>query len=201
MENNPVINRIWNEWLEKDKELSTMTVEERLKLCEGYQWLYPKETKRFVELESLYSSVHWRSNREEFHKWFYVVCGYILSKVHLGDNSYYVYLTRFRKKFNREKCTSKDFPKQILLVLGLLGYITELGGWYIYNEGSDKNRGYHFNIDRDRLMNWEDSDVSTTFTGMPTWVKSHTTPITFTAPSPEKTYDGTPLAADASDVR
>lgn len=179
MENNPVINKIWDEWSEKDKELSGMTREERLKLCEGYQWLYPKETKRFVELESLYSSVHQRSNREEFHKWFYVVCGYILSRVHLGDNSYYVYLTRFKKKFNREKCTSKDFPKQVLLALGLLGYITEVGSWYIYNEGSDKNRGYHFIIDRDRLMDWGDSDVSTTFTGMPTWVKSHTTPITF----------------------
>ena len=57
MENNPVINRIWNEWSEKDKELSGMTREERLKLCEGYQWLYPKETKRFVELESLYNHV------------------------------------------------------------------------------------------------------------------------------------------------
>lgn len=179
MENNPVINRIWKEWLEKDRELSEMSKEERLKLCESYQWLYPKETKRFVELESLYSSVHHRSNREEFHKWFYVVCGYILSRVHLGDNSYYVYLTRFRKKFNREKCTSKDFPKQVLLVLGLLGYITELGGWYIYNEGSDKNRGYHFTIDRDKLMNWEDSDVSSTITGMPNWVKSHTSRITF----------------------
>ena len=179
MENNPVINRIWNEWLKKDKELSRITKEERVKLCKEYQWLYPKETKRFVELESLYSSVHWRSNREEFHKWFYVVCGYILSRVHLGDNSYFVYLTRFKKKFNREKCTSKDFPKQVLLVLGLLGYITELGEWYIYNEGSKKNRGYHFLIDRDRLMNWGDYNLSTTSTGMPTWVMSHTTPITF----------------------
>lgn len=180
MENNPVINRIWNEWSEKDKELSEMTREERLELCEGYQWLYPKETKRFVELESLYSSVHWRSNREEFHKWFYVVCGYILSRVHLGDNSYYVYLTRFRKRFNREKCTSKDFPKQVLLVLGLLGYITELGGWYIYNEGSDRNRGYHYVIDKDKLLHWDNPyDSTISYSGLPDWVMSKTGSISF----------------------
>ena len=183
IENNPVTNRIWNEWLKLDEELSGMSKEKRLKLCEGYQWLYPKETKRFVELESLYSSVHRRSNREEFHKWFYVVCGHILSRVHLGENSYFIYLSKFKKLFQREKCTSKDFPKQVLLVLGLLGYITKLDRWYIYNKGSDKNCGYHFIIDKEKLVSWDyPSEGSVSFWGMPEWVMTKTSSISFEEP-------------------
>lgn len=172
MENNPVIRKVWNEWVEKDKELSTMTKKERLDYCKNFQWVYPKETKRMVELESLYSSVHHTRNREEFHRWFYVVCSYMLSRVHLGDNSYYWYKNQFKKQFRREKCTSIDFPKQVLLVLAMMGYITKLGGWYIFNQGSDKNRGYHFIIDKEKLVYWdnlEDKD----------WVMSHTEGISF----------------------
>ena len=75
IENNPVIRKVWNDWMKKDRELSVMTKEERLDYCKDYQWVYPKETKRFVDLESIYSSVHHKSNREEFKRWFYVVCG------------------------------------------------------------------------------------------------------------------------------
>ena len=94
IENNPVINRVWDEWLVLDQELSSLSKEKRMELYERYQWIFKKETKRFVELESIYSSSHWRHNREELHRWFYVVCGFMLSRVHLGDKSYYVYLTR-----------------------------------------------------------------------------------------------------------
>ena len=177
IDDNPVIRKVWNEWIEKDSELSGMTREERLDYCKDYQWVYPKETKRMVDLEALYSSVHQRRNREEFHRWFYIVCGYILSRVHLGDNSYYWYRKRYMKEFKREKCTSVDFPKQVLLVLAMLGYITELGGWYIFNQGSDKNRGYHFIIDKEKLMTWDTLDKE--------WVMSHTEGITFN----EEGYD------------
>ena len=171
IENNPVIRKVWNEWVEKDRELSGMTREERLDYCKRYQWVYPKETKRMVDLEALYSSVHHKRNREEFHRWFYVVCGYILSRVHLGDNSYYWYKRRFMKEFKREKCTSVDFPKQVLLVLAMLGYITELGGWYIFNQGSDRNRGYHFIIDKEKLMTWDSLNIE--------WEMSHTEGVSF----------------------
>ena len=172
IENNPIIKKVWNEWLEKDKELSEMTKEERLDYCKNYQWVYPKETKRLVELESLYSSVHHKKNREEFQRWFYVVCGYTLSRVHLGDNSYYWYRNQFKKQFRRKKCTSVDFPKQVLLVLAMLGYVTELGGWYIFNQGSDKNRGYHFIIDKEKLLHWDSLDEKE-------WEMSHTEGICF----------------------
>ena len=177
IENNPVIRKVWSEWVVKDRELSGMTKEERMDYCKRYQWVYPKETNRMVDLESLYSSVHYRRNREEFYRWFYVVCGYMLSRVHLGDNSYYWYKSRFKKEFRREKCTSVDFPKQVLLVLAMLGYITELGGWYIFNQGSDKNRGYHFIIDKEKLMTWDSLDKE--------WEMSHTESISFK----EKGYD------------
>lgn len=108
MENNPLVCRIWNEWIEKDKELSGMTREERLKCCRNYQWLFPKKKPgKMVELEALYSSVHQKSNREDFKKWFYVVCGYLLSRVHLGDNSYYQY-----KKISRN--SSRGIPVQVM---------------------------------------------------------------------------------------
>lgn len=172
IENNPVIRKVWGEWVEKDKELSEMTKEKRLDYCKGFQWVYPKETKGFVDLESLYSSVHHKSNREEFHRWFYVVCGYMLSRVHLGDNSYYQYRKIFKKLFRREKCTSVDFPKQVILVLAMLGYITELGGWYVFNQGCDYNRGYNFIIDREKLVYWDSLDDKE-------WKMTHTEGITF----------------------
>ena len=180
MENNPVINRIWNEWLVLDQELSTWSKEKRLEYCEWYQWIFRKETKRFVELEALYSSNRNKHNREEFHRWFYVVCGYILSRVHLGDNSYYVYMTRFKKVFNRERCTSKDFPKQVLLVLGMLGYITDLDRDYSYSPGRKNNHGYHYVIDKEKLMHWDYPEgCSVSYFGMPEWVMSRTSSITF----------------------
>ena len=40
MENNPVINRVWNEWLVLDQELSSLSKEKRMKLYEGYQWIF-----------------------------------------------------------------------------------------------------------------------------------------------------------------
>ena len=59
IENNPVINRVWNEWLALDQELSSLSKEKRIELYERYQWIFKKETKRFVKLESIYSSSHW----------------------------------------------------------------------------------------------------------------------------------------------
>ena len=172
IENNPVIKKVWNEWVEKDRDLSGMTEEERLDYCKEFHWVYPKETKRFVDLEALYSSVHHKTNRDEFHRWFYVVCGYILSRVHLGDNSYYQYRNTFKKLFRRDKCTSVDFPKQVILVLAMLGYITELGSWYVFNQGGDHNRGYHFIIDREKLIYWDSLDDKE-------WKMTHTEGITF----------------------
>ncbi|MBR0519415.1 hypothetical protein IJJ97_06460 [bacterium] len=172
IENNPVIRKVWNDWFEKDRELSGMTKEERLDYCKDFQWVYPKETKGFVDLESIYSSVHHKSNREEFKRWFYVVCGYMLSRVHLGDNSYYQYKKIFKKLFRREKCTSVDFPKQVILVLAMMGYITELGSWYVFNQGCDYNRGYHFIIDREKLVYWDSLDDKE-------WKMTHTEGVTF----------------------
>ena len=180
IENNPVINRVWNEWLVLDQELSSLSKEKRMELYERYQWIFKKEKKGFVELEALYSSNRHKHNREELHRWFYVVCGYMLSRVHLGDNSYYVYLTRFRKMFNRKKCTSKDFPKQVLLVLGMLGYITGLDQDYSYTPGGKRNHGYHYVIDKEKLIHWDyPKGCSVSYFGMPEWVVSKTSPITF----------------------
>ena len=172
IENNPVIRKVWNDWMKKDRELSVMTKEERLDYCKDYQWVYPKETKRFVDLESIYSSVHHKSNREEFKRWFYVVCGYMLSRVHLGDNSYYHYMKIFKNLFRRDRCTSVDFPKQVILVLAMMGYITELGSWYVFNQGCNYNRGYHFIIDREKLVYWDSLDDKE-------WKMTHTEGITF----------------------
>ena len=172
IENNPVIRKVWNDWMEKDRELSVMTKEERLDYCKEFQWVYPKETKGFVDLEAIYSSVHHKSNREEFKRWFYVVCGYMLSRVHLGDNSYYHYRKIFKKLFRRDRCTSVDFPKQVILVLAMMGYITELGSWYVFNQGCNYNRGYHFIIDREKLVYWDSLDDKE-------WKMTHTESITF----------------------
>ncbi len=179
LEDNPVINRIWNEWLEKDKELSLMTKEERLELCESYQWLFPKKKSgKMVELEALYSSVHQRNNREEFHRWFYVVCGYLLSRIHLGDNSYYQYKKIFRKQFRRERCTSDDFPSQVNLVLGVLGYITELELHYSYTPGGKNNHGYHYHIDKEKLITWG-STSTVSISSFPEWVMNTTSTVSF----------------------
>ena len=178
MENNPVTNRIWNEWLEKDKELSLMSKEERLELCMDYQWIFPMETKRSVELESLYSSVHWKHNREEFKRWFYVVCGYMCSRIHLGDSSYYQYKKIFKKQFRREKCTSDDFPSQVLLVLGMLGYITELELLHSNTTGGKNNHGYHYHIDREKLITW-DSIGTVSISSFPDWVMNTTSTVSF----------------------
>lgn len=178
LENNPVINRIWNEWIEKDRKLSVMTKEERLGCCIDYQWLFPKKKPgKMVELESLYSSVHYRSNRKEFKKWFYVVSGYILSRVHFGDNSYYQYKEIFKKKFRRNTCTSDDFPSQVILVLGMLGYIKELQISYSYTKGGSNNHGYHYLIDKEKLMYWGSASVSDI--GIPEWEMTHTSAISF----------------------
>lgn len=173
MENNPVINRIWNEWLKRDKELSLMTEQERRKLCEDYQWLFQK-AKSLVDMEALYSSVHIGHNREEFQKWFYIVCRHLFSRIHLGENSYYAYSSGFKKQFKREKCTSKVFPMRVLLALGMLGYITGLKGGYRYNKGRNDNYGYTFIVDRDKLLTWD-----STFVGVPEWVMTQTEAISF----------------------
>jgi len=146
IENNPVIHRMWKEWSEKDRELSEKSKEERLNYCKNYQWVYPKQTKRMVELESLYSSVRHRWNREEFYRWFYVVAGYVFSRVHFGDNSYYQYKMNFKKQYKRDKCTSDDFPAQVLLSLAMMGYITKLDKSYSYTNGGNNNHGYHYLI-------------------------------------------------------
>ena len=178
MENNPVINRIWNEWIEKDKELSWMTKEKRLDCCRNYQWIFPKKKPgKMVELEALYSSVHHKSNREDFKKWFYVVCGYLLSRVHLGDNSYYQYKKIFKKQFKRDTCTSDDFPQQVLLVLGILGYVTKLDRPYSYTEGGKNNHGNHYVIDKEKLITWDCTSMSGT--GVPEWEMTHTSTVSF----------------------
>ena len=178
MENNPVIFRIWNEWIEKDKELSGMTKEERLDCCRNYQWIFPKKKPgKMVELEALYSSVHHKSNREDFKKWFYVVCGYLLSRVHLGDNSYYQYKKIFKKQFKRDTCTSDDFPQQVLLVLGILGYVTKLDRPYSYTEGGKNNHGNHYVIDKEKLITWDCTSMSGT--GVPEWEMTHTSTVSF----------------------
>ena len=183
IENNPMIDRIWNEWIKQDKVLSQQTKEERLRLYEGYQWLYPKK-KIVVDLESQYG-VHQKSNREEFKKWFYVVSGHLLSKVHLGENSYYSYMSNFKKLFKRDKVTSKDFPSQVLMVLAMLGYITGLKGGYSYCPGSDKSHGYPFIIDKEKLLDWgtpatsEGFFMSVSNAQVPVYVMTQTSSISF----------------------
>lgn len=110
MEDNPITHKVWSEWIKKDQELRKLTKKDRLDYCSKYQWIYPKQTKRQVTLEALYSSVHHRRNKEEFYKWFYVVCNHIFSRVHLGDCSYYKFKKDYQKQFKREKCTSDEFP-------------------------------------------------------------------------------------------
>lgn len=183
IEDNPVTSRIWKEWLVRDRELSDLTKEDRISECKEYQWLYPK-TGKVIDLEALYSSVHKKSNREEFQRWFYVVCNHLLSRVHLGENSYYKYKVNFKNQFKREKCTSYEFSQMVILVLAMLGYVTGLRGGYWFNEGSDRNHGYSYEIDKDRLLHWDCCSFyedTTTVSGyaVPVWVVSQTKVISF----------------------
>ena len=144
--------------------------------------MYPKR-KNMVDLESQYG-VHQRSNREEFIKWFYIVSGHLLSKVHLGENSYYDYKEIFRKVFKREKVTSDDFPSQVLLALAMLGYITGMRGGYSYRQGSDRSHGYPFIIDKEKLLDWGEAAYDGYFmtisnTKVPVYVMTQTSAISF----------------------
>lgn len=177
VEKNPLINRIWSEWTEVDRSLSGMTVENRMNICKEHQWVFQKETNGFVDLESLYSSVHHKHNREEFIRWFYIVCSYIFSRIHLGENSYAHYQKRFKDTFKRDRCTSKDFPKQVLLVLALMGYITGIEKGYSYNVGGKNNHGYIYKVDKEKLLDWSPS--TPTYNGIPEWVMSRTESLSF----------------------
>ena len=96
LDNNPVIRKLWNEWCEKDKELSLLTEEERMNLVSQYQWIFPKEESDFVDLESLYTRKHIRSNREKFHRFFYVVCNRMFSRVFFGYGGYYQFMKSYQ---------------------------------------------------------------------------------------------------------
>ena len=61
----PAMDKAWKEWIEEDNKLSSMTKEERNKICKENQWVFKKETIRFVDLECLYSSNKNRHNREK----------------------------------------------------------------------------------------------------------------------------------------
>ena len=102
IENNPVTRKLWKEWCEKDKELSLLTKEERDEISKRYQWIFPKEETDFVDLESLYSSVHVKSNREKFHRFFYVVCDRFFSRVFWGYGSYYQFMRIYQKQFQEK---------------------------------------------------------------------------------------------------
>ena len=185
LDNNPVIRKLWNEWCEKDKELSLLTEEERMNLVSQYQWIFPKEESDFVDLESLYTRKHIRSNREKFHRFFYVVCNRMFSRVFFGYGGYYQFMKSYQKVF-KEKCTSELFSKRVLLALGIMGYITKLDCWYSYNLGDDRNRPNHYLIDRDKLMTWEvpgldeeGNTVTRTVSSIPEWEMTHTEVVTF----------------------
>lgn len=185
LDNNPVIRKLWNEWCEKDKELSLLTEEERMNLVSQYQWIFPKEESDFVDLESLYTRKHIRSNREKFHRFFYVVCNRMFSRVFFGYGGYYQFMKSYQKVF-KEKCTSELFSKRVLLALGIMGYITKLDCWYSYNLGDDRNRPNHYLIDRDKLMTWEvpgldeeGNTVTRTVSSIPVWEMTHTEAVTF----------------------
>lgn len=185
LDNNPVIRKLWNEWCVKDKELSLLTEEERMNLVSQYQWIFPKEESDFIDLESLYTRKHIRSNREKFHRFFYVVCNRMFSRVFFGYGGYYQFMKSYQKVF-KEKCTSELFSKRVLLALGIMGYITKLDCWYSYNLGDDRNRPNHYLIDRDKLMTWEvpgldeeGNTVTRTVSSIPEWEMTHTEAVTF----------------------
>ena len=185
MEDNPVVCRIWKEWLEKDKDLCNLTKEERLDYCRKNQWIFPKRDN-LVNLECLYNSVHIKTNREKFKRWFYVVCPYIVSRVHLGENSYYNYQEIYKKLFGKDGCCSEYFPQMVLLVLVMLGYITGLNGGYCFFPKGEKNHGYPFKIDKEKLLHWDCTAVddngyfiTISNTAVPEWVMTSTTSVSF----------------------
>lgn len=185
LDNNPVIRKLWNEWCVKDKELSLLTEEERMNLVSQYQWIFPKEESDFIDLESLYTRKHIRSNREKFHRFFYVVCNRMFSRVFFGYGGYYQFMKSYQKVF-KEKCTSELFSKRVLLALGIMGYITKLDCWYSYNLGDDRNRPNHYIIDRDKLMTWEvpgldeeGNTITRTVSSIPEWEMTHTEAVIF----------------------
>ena len=185
IENNPVTRKLWKEWCKEDKRLSLLTKEERDEIARKYQWMFPKEDTDFVDLECPFSSVHVKTNREKFHRFFYVVCDRFFSRVFWGYGSYYQFMKSYQKLF-KEKCTSEFFAKRVLLVLGMMGYITKLDRWYSYNLGKEKNRPNHYLIDKKKLMTWEipvvDGDgytVTKTVLSMPEWEMTHTEGVTF----------------------
>ena len=185
LENNPVIRKLWKEWCKKDKELSLLTKKERDEISKRYQWLFPKEKTDFVDLEPLYTSAHLNSNREKFHRFFYVVCNRFFSRPYWGYGSYYQFMKTYQKVFN-EKCTSEYFPKRVLLVLAIMGYIKELDRNYYYTGGKDKNTPNHYLIDKDKVMTWEvpvidekGDTVTQTVSSIPEWEMTHTEAVTF----------------------
>ena len=152
------MDKAWKEWIEEDNKLSSMTKEDRNKICEENQWVFKKETKRFVDLECLYSSNRNRHNREEFKKWFYVITKSFLSRIHLGDNSYSYYKSQFKEIFGRE--TNSDyFSQRVILVLAILGYIKAIDIGYSFQEGRGQNHGYHYLVDKEKL-GWMPPSIS-----------------------------------------
>lgn len=95
LDNNPVTRKLWNEWCEKDKELSLLTEEERMNLVSQYQWIFPKEESDFVDLESLYTRKHINSNREKFHRFFCVVCNRMFTRPFFGYGGYYQFMKSY----------------------------------------------------------------------------------------------------------
>ena len=185
LDNNPVTRKLWNEWCEKDKELSLLTEEERMNLVSQYQWIFPKEESDFVDLESLYTRKHIKSNREKFHRFFCVVCNRMFTRPFFGYGGYYQFMKSYQREF-KEKCTSELFAKRVLLALAIMGYIKKLDGWYRYNLGSERNRPNHYLIDREKLMTWEIPDfdeegnsVTRTVSSMPEWEMTHTEAVIF----------------------
>lgn len=62
----------------------------------------------------------------------------------------------------------------------MLGYITGLDQDYSYTLGGKKNHGYHYVIDKEKLIHWDyPKGCSVSYFGMPEWVVSKTSPITF----------------------
>ena len=185
LDNNPVTRKLWNEWCEKDKELSLLTEEERMNLVSQYQWIFPKEESDFVDLESLYTRKHIKSNREKFHRFFCVVCNRMFTRPFFGYGGYYQFMKSYQREF-KEKCTSELFSKRVLLALAIMGYIKKLDVWYRYNLGSDRNRPNHYLVDREKLMTWEIPDfdeegnsVTRTVSSMPEWERTYTEAVTF----------------------
>ena len=185
LDNNPVTRKLWNEWCEKDKELSLLTEEERMNLVSQYQWIFPKEESDYVDLESLYTRKHIKSNREKFHRFFCVVCNRMFTRPFFGYGGYYQFMKSYQREF-KEKCTSELFAKRVLLALAIMGYIKKLDGWYRYNLGSERNRPNHYLIDREKLMTWEIPDfdeegnsVTRTVSSMPEWEMTHTEAVIF----------------------